>query len=71
MQLVVVREIERDDVRRLVDEGAQLVEVLPDEEYRAEHLPSAINLPLKKLDRQTASVLDRQRPIVVYCHDRQ
>jgi hypothetical protein len=37
--------IDRDHLQRLVAEGAQLVEVLPDEEYRDEHLPGAIHLP--------------------------
>ncbi len=44
----------RDEVRRLVHEvGSQLVDVLPREEYEDEHLPKAINIPLKELDRQT------------------
>jgi rhodanese-related sulfurtransferase len=51
--------------------GAQLVEVLPPEEYAEAHLPGAMNIPLKALDRQTAVRLDRERPIIVYCHDYQ
>jgi len=65
------RDIKRDEVHRLAEAGAQIVEVLPDEEYREEHLPGAINLPLKKLTRESAAMLDRQRPVVVYCYDRQ
>ena len=68
---VVVRDIERDEVRRLMQDGAQIVEVLPAEEYAAEHLPGAINLPVRKLNRETAAVLERERPIVTYCYDRQ
>jgi rhodanese-related sulfurtransferase len=45
----------RDEVKRLVDEGAQLVEVLPAEEYEEAHLPGAINIPLKELDRETTA----------------
>jgi rhodanese-related sulfurtransferase len=56
-------------LRELLDQGAQLVDVLPEDEYRESHLPGAISLPLKKLDRETASGLDRDRPVVVYCHD--
>jgi rhodanese-related sulfurtransferase len=56
-------------VRRLMDEGATLVEVLPEAEYREEHLPGAINLPLKRLDAESFSRLDRGRPVVVYCWD--
>jgi rhodanese-related sulfurtransferase len=46
-------DISRDDVRRLIANGAQLVEVLPADEYNEAHLPGAINIPLKKLDRQS------------------
>jgi len=63
-------EIDLDEVQRLVrEEGGQLVEVLPEHEFEDEHLPGAINIPLKKLTPETASVLDRSRPIIVYCWD--
>ncbi len=45
------------------------MEVLPEHEFEDEHLPGAINIPLKKLTPETASVLDRSRPIIVYCWD--
>jgi rhodanese-related sulfurtransferase len=64
-------ELEREDVRRLVEAGAQLVEVLPREEYEEEHLPGAISIPLKELNRETARVLRRDCPVIVYCHDYQ
>lgn len=57
------------EVRRLLDAGAQLVDVLPDAEYREEHLPGATNIPLKKLDAETTADLDRRKAIVVYCWD--
>jgi rhodanese-related sulfurtransferase len=63
------RPIERDDVRRLLDEGAQLVEVLPAEEFDEEHLPGAINIPLRGIDEQATQRLDPSRPVVVYCWD--
>ena len=59
----------RADVQRLLTEGAQLVEVLPPAEYEEEHLPGAINLPLKELSRQAARRLDHTRPVIVYCYD--
>ena len=61
--------IDRDAVRRLADQGAQLVEVLPANEYAEDHLPGAINLPLRRLEEQASKVLDRQRAVVVYCWD--
>jgi rhodanese-related sulfurtransferase len=64
--------IDRDEVQRLLrDEQAQLVEALPADEYEDEHLPGAINIPLKSLDRESAGVLDRARPVIVYCYDDQ
>jgi rhodanese-related sulfurtransferase len=64
-------DVDREDVRRLVAAGAQLLEVLPREEYEDEHLPGAINIPLKELNGQTAAQLARDRPVVVYCNDYQ
>jgi rhodanese-related sulfurtransferase len=61
--------IEREDVQRLLTEGAQLVEVLPRAEYEEEHLPGAMNIPLKELDHETTGQLDRERAVIVYCYD--
>jgi rhodanese-related sulfurtransferase len=52
-----------------VAEGAQLVEVLPANEYAEDHLPGAVNLPLRKLETDARSVLDPSRPVIVYCWD--
>jgi len=60
----------RDQVRRLADEGAQLVEVLEDRQYRMAHLPGAVHIPAWELTRDRAEAeLDRDRPVVVYCFD--
>jgi rhodanese-related sulfurtransferase len=60
--------IDRDKLRELTGQGAQLVEVLPADDYDWAHLPGAVNLPLKQLDAR-AGQLDRSRPVIVYCHD--
>ncbi len=52
-------------------EGAQIVDVLPSEEFAEEHLPGAVNIPLKELDESSAARLRKDRPVVVYCHDLQ
>jgi rhodanese-related sulfurtransferase len=67
----VPTDINRHEVQALLKRGAQLVEVLPKGEYEQEHLPGAINIPLKQLDRRTAARLARDRPIIVYCYDQQ
>ena len=66
------KSIDRHEVqRRLAEQQAQLVEVLPAGEYDNEHLPGAINIPLKQVARQTTSRLDQSRPVIVYCYDSQ
>jgi rhodanese-related sulfurtransferase len=66
---VTVSRTELPELQRLIGEGAQLVDVLPEAEYRDDHLPGAINIPLKALAGNTTTVLDRARAVVVYCHD--
>jgi rhodanese-related sulfurtransferase len=64
------KEIEIDDLRRLLAEASvQVVEVLPSQEFDEEHLPGAVNIPLKELNAQNTATLDRSRPLVVYCWD--
>jgi len=65
----MARRVEFGEFSRLRDAGAQVVEVLPPEDYDWAHIPQAINLPLKELDGTTAARLDRSRDVVVYCHD--
>jgi rhodanese-related sulfurtransferase len=66
------RRVDLDGLQALLagDRPAQLVEVLPHAEYAEEHLPGAINIPLKELDAATTAGLDRARPVVVYCWTR-
>ncbi|PYQ00906.1 MAG: hypothetical protein DMF83_27010 [Acidobacteria bacterium] len=63
--------IDRHGVQQLVLQGAQLVEVLGAREYEAEHIPGAVNIPLKNLNRETAKRLDSRRAVITYCHDYQ
>ncbi len=65
------RAIEIDEIRPLLDDGAQLVEVLPAAEFEEEHLPGAINVPLKQMTEEATASLDRDRPVIVYCWDYQ
>jgi rhodanese-related sulfurtransferase len=67
----MLRTITRDEVRALLLREAQLVDVLPAEEYAEEHLPGAISIPLKDLDDETSARLRRDRAVIVYCHDLQ
>jgi rhodanese-related sulfurtransferase len=65
-------EIRRKDVKTLVAQGrAQLVEVLPSPEYRKEHIPGAVSIPLEELKAQTTKQLRKDQAVIVYCADYQ
>ena len=65
----MVGTVDREQVRRMADEGAQLVEVLESRQFRMVHLPGAVHIPAWELTRERASALDRERPVIVYCFD--
>jgi rhodanese-related sulfurtransferase len=65
----MIKRIDRNEVRRLKNAGARIIEVLPREEYEEEHLPGAENIPLKELSAGRVADFDREEPIVVYCND--
>jgi rhodanese-related sulfurtransferase len=64
-------QIDRHGVMSLRGDGAVLIEVLSRKQYENAHVPGAINIPLKDLDRARTAALPRDRPVIVYCHDHQ
>ena len=64
-----MREVSRQEVQDLMAKGAQVVDVLPTEEFLEEHLPGAINLTLRKIETEARRALDPSRPVLVYCWD--
>lgn len=64
----MARLVNRDTIEAMVKQGAQLVEVLPPEEYAEDHLPGAVSHPLRQLDEE-AGEIDRNRAVIVYCWD--
>ena len=65
----MAREIDRAEVQRLMARGAQIVDVLPAREYGEDHLPGAVNLPLRKIEAEALRVRAPSRRVVVYCAD--
>ncbi|MEE8497698.1 MAG: rhodanese-like domain-containing protein [Acidimicrobiia bacterium] len=62
----MVTNIDRALLLDLIEGGAQVVDVLPEREYSAQHLPDAINIPLRRLDLEATAALRRDKPVVVY-----
>lgn len=65
------RVIDREEVRRLLEAGAQLVDVLSLKEYERAHLPGAIHIPLKVLGQETPARIRMDTPVITYCYDLQ
>jgi len=60
------REIDRAEARRLIDEGAQLIDVRADHEWEAGRIAGAKHVPLAELAERTGEI-DEGRPVVLYC----
>jgi rhodanese-related sulfurtransferase len=58
--------VDRDQARRMIDEGAQLVDVRTEREWEAGRINGAKHIPLPELARRVAE-LEREHPIIVYC----
>jgi rhodanese-related sulfurtransferase len=63
-------EIRRKDLKTLVEQGrVQLVDVMPAAEYKKEHLPHAINVPLETMTSETTKPLRKDVAVIVYGAD--
>jgi rhodanese-related sulfurtransferase len=60
------REVSREEAQKLVEEGAQLVDVRAGHEWEAGRISGAIHLPLDELVERRGEI-DKDRPVVLYC----
>jgi len=60
------KEVSRDEAQKLIDEGAQLIDVRAQHEWDAGRIVGATHLPLAELSAR-ASEIDPERPVVLYC----
>jgi rhodanese-related sulfurtransferase len=60
------KEVSREEAQKLIDEGAQLVDVRADHEWELGRIEGATHLPLSELGER-AGEIDRDRPVVLYC----
>ena len=59
-------EVSREEAQKLIEDGAQLVDVRADHEWEAGRIAGATHLPLAEL-AERAGEIDKERPVVVYC----
>jgi rhodanese-related sulfurtransferase len=60
------REVSRDEAQKLIEEGAQLIDVRAEHEWEVGHIAGATHLPLDEL-AERAGEIDKERPVVLYC----
>jgi rhodanese-related sulfurtransferase len=60
------REISRDEAQRLIEDGAQLIDVRADHEWEVGRIAGATHIPLAELAERTGEI-DKERPVVLYC----
>ncbi len=60
------KEISRDEARKLIEDGAQLVDVRADHEWEVGRIAGATHIPLAELAERTDEI-DKERPVVLYC----
>ncbi len=61
------RLITGDEARRLVADGALLVDVRSPREFANGHLPGALNVPIDEFERHVDELLAADRDMVLYC----
>jgi rhodanese-related sulfurtransferase len=60
------REVSREEARKLIEDGAQLIDVRADHEWEAGHIAGAVHIPLDELVERVSEI-DKDRPVLLTC----
>lgn len=60
------REVSHEEAEKLIDDGAQVIDVRADHEWDVGRIAGATHLPLDEL-AQRAGEIDKERPVLLYC----
>jgi rhodanese-related sulfurtransferase len=60
------REVTREEARKLIADGAQLVDVRAEHEWEVGRIAGAKHVPLAEL-AERAGEIEKDRPVVLYC----
>ncbi|MBX2927057.1 MAG: rhodanese-like domain-containing protein [Saprospiraceae bacterium] len=55
------------DFKALKAQGALIVDVRTPEEFRADHLKGAVNIPLDRIRKEVAAFQKKKKPVILYC----
>ncbi len=59
--------ISGEQARRLVEQGAQLVDVRSVEEFAEGRLAGSLNIPVQEIETRIGELRDTGKPLVIYC----
>ncbi len=60
------REVSREEAGKLIEDGAQVIDVRVEHEWEVGRIAGATHLPLAEL-AERAGEIDRERPVILYC----
>ncbi len=63
--------ISKQQAKKQIKEGDcdYLIDVRSEDEYAMGHIPSAVNIPLDRLETEISNVVrDKDQIVIVYCH---
>jgi rhodanese-related sulfurtransferase len=60
------REVSRTEAQKLLDDGAQLIDVRADHEWEVGRIAGATHIALPEIAQRTEEI-DRDRPVILYC----
>lgn len=60
------REVSREEAQKLIDDGAQLIDVRADHEWEVGRIAGATHISLPEIPQRTGEI-DKDRPVVLYC----
>jgi rhodanese-related sulfurtransferase len=61
-------DVNGEGARKLVEDGARIVDVRTPEEFGGGHIPGALNIPVQQLPQRMSELEPKDKAIVVYCH---
>lgn len=59
-------DIKCEEIRELVNNGGQLIDVRSNQEFSRGALKKAVNIPLEAIPHHTDTI-DREKPVMLYC----
>jgi rhodanese-related sulfurtransferase len=64
----IINDLNAEEVRKKIEEGAVIIDVRTDGEYEASHLDSTVHIPLSDLRAGIVkTVPDKDKPILLHC----